>query len=50
MFNEKNNKSLLENRANYSILPVVRRLKEFKFPVIEYCGEASDNRDYVMKL
>lgn len=48
MFNEKNNKSLLENRANYSILPVVRRLKEFKFSVIEYCDEASDNRDYVI--
>ncbi len=48
MFNEKNNKSLLENRANYSILPVVRRLKEFKFPVIEYCNEASDNRDYII--
>ena len=48
MFNEKNNKSLLENRANYSILPVVRRLKEFKIPVIKYCEEASDNRDYVI--
>ena len=48
MFNEKNNKSLLENRANYSILPVVRRLKEFKIPVIEYCDDASDNRDYVI--
>ena len=48
MFNEKNNKSLLENRANYSILPVIRRLKEFKIPVIEYCDDASDNRDYVI--
>ena len=48
MFNEKYNKSLLKNRADYSILPVVRRLKEFKFPVIEYCNEASDNRDYII--
>lgn len=48
MFNEKYNKSLLKNKADYSILPVVRRLKEFKFPVIEYCNEASDNRDYII--
>ena len=48
MFNEKYNKSLLRNKADYSILPVVRRLKEFKFPVIEYCNEASDNRDYII--
>lgn len=48
MFNEKHNKSLLKNKADYSILPVVRRLKEFKFPVIEYCNEASDNRDYII--
>ena len=48
MFNEKYNKSLLKNRADYSILPVVSRLKEFKFPVIEYCNEASDNRDYII--
>lgn len=48
MFNEKYNKSLLKNKADYSILSVVRRLKEFKFPVIEYCNEASDNRDYII--
>lgn len=48
MFNEKYNKSLLKNKADYTILPVVRRLKEFKFPVIEYCNEASDNRDYII--
>ena len=48
MFNEKYNKSLLKNKADYSILPVVRRLKEFKFPVVEYCNEASDNRDYII--
>lgn len=48
MFNEKYNKSLLKNKADYSILPVVRRLKEFKFPVIEYCNESSDNRDYII--
>lgn len=48
MFNEKYNKSLLKNKAGYSILPVVRRLKEFKFPVVEYCNEASDNRDYII--
>ena len=48
MFNEKYNKSLLKNRADYSILPVVRRLKEFKFPVVEYCNEASDNRNYII--
>ena len=29
-------------------MPVVRRLKEFKIPVIEYCDDASDNRDYVI--
>lgn len=48
MFNEKYNKSLLKNKADYSILPVVRRLKEFKFPVVEYCNEGSDNRDYII--
>lgn len=48
MFNEKYNKSLLKNKADYTILPVVRRLKEFKFLVIEYCNEASDNRDYII--
>ena len=48
MFNEKYNKSLLKNKADYSILPVVRRLKEFKFPIIEYCNESSDNRNYII--